>query len=270
MKKIVLARFQLLGGRQQPQGVPEGRWYLPRGGPPWLPRLVRHVNGTVPVRPGQVQKAQGHDEVGKVREEHKDPGDDHHGGGVQVPVLKGGGGHCQVRRQVPKPLGVGKHVVAAGAHHVQAQNQHLRAHEEHGHGPRDPKPAQLCRGGTNAVVAHRIQELAGSIQHQHACVDVILPPLLLCRKEHLEVIWRLMGLEVIASWSPPQGSCSLVHNLLITNPGWYGITGSAGKLGAGVRKTYLRLLLALLILAFLAFLLALLAFLFALLVRLAG
>ena len=95
-----------------------------------------------------------HDEVGKVREEHKDPGDDHHGGGVQVPVLKGGGGHCQVRRQVPKPLGVGKHVVAAGAHHVQAQNQHLRAHEEHGHGPRDPKPAQLCRGGTNAVVAH--------------------------------------------------------------------------------------------------------------------
>mmetsp|Transcript_5376 Transcript_5376/g.12655 ORF Transcript_5376/g.12655 Transcript_5376/m.12655 type:complete len:204 (+) Transcript_5376:1799-2410(+) len=194
--------------------------------------------------------------MGKVGQEDKDPCKNDRCRRVQMPVLEGRGRHCKVGRKVADPLGIWKHMIPRGANNIEAKDEYLGGHEQHGHGPGDPKATQLRCGSANTIVANSIKELAGSVEHKDAGVDVVLPPFLLSRQEHLKVIRSLVGLEVIARRQPQKPS-TFVDDLLVSNPRWDSVTGSAAKLCSRVRQMYLGCLLLSRLLAILASLLLL-------------
>ena len=104
----------------------------------------------------------GHNNVRKVRQEHKHPRENDRGGRVEVPIFQRRSCDCKVRRQVTDPLSIWKHVVSRGPDHIKTQDENLSGHKEHGHGPGDPKAAKLCRSGPDAIVANLKDSASGN------------------------------------------------------------------------------------------------------------
>mmetsp|Transcript_28322 Transcript_28322/g.74945 ORF Transcript_28322/g.74945 Transcript_28322/m.74945 type:complete len:801 (+) Transcript_28322:500-2902(+) len=186
---VDLALRELLGGRDEPDGVLEGGRQLPLLGPPGCTRRVRSHRRRVRRR-AQADEQDRVDDVDAVAAEDQEEAERLEGGIVPTAVLDGGGeqgepGRDRADADRPSLPGVGDD--------VERQNQVLEGENHQGDAAGGEEGAGLLELMAQLVVHPVVEQVLERQEEAQAGVDVVRPPVVLHLAVDLEVL-RAVGL----------------------------------------------------------------------------